>query len=68
MAGGLANTIAGRIANHFDLHGGAWTVDGAPAASWRSRTRTMRCPRGFCSRPCRQSVPACTTRPRTAPV
>lgn len=33
LAGGLANTIAGRIANHFDLHGGAWTVDGACASS-----------------------------------
>ncbi|MEO0974384.1 MAG: polyketide synthase, partial [Pseudomonadota bacterium] len=33
LAGGLANTIAGRIANHLDLHGGAWTVDGACAAS-----------------------------------
>ncbi len=33
LAGGLANTIAGRIANHFDLHGGAFTVDGACASS-----------------------------------
>jgi enediyne polyketide synthase len=33
LAGGLANTIAGRIANYFDLHGGAWTVDGACASS-----------------------------------
>jgi enediyne polyketide synthase len=33
LAGGLSNTIAGRIANHFDLHGGAWTVDGACASS-----------------------------------
>lgn len=33
LAGALANTIAGRIANHFDLHGGAWTVDGACASS-----------------------------------
>lgn len=33
LAGGLANTIAGRIANHFDLHGGAWSVDGACASS-----------------------------------
>lgn len=33
LAGGLANTIAGRIANHFDFHGGAWTVDGACASS-----------------------------------
>lgn len=33
LAGGLANTIAGRIANHFDLRGGAWSVDGACASS-----------------------------------
>lgn len=33
LAGGLANTIAGRIANHFDFRGGAWTVDGACASS-----------------------------------
>ncbi|MDX0527559.1 SDR family NAD(P)-dependent oxidoreductase [Sinorhizobium medicae] len=33
LAGGLANTIAGRIANYFDLHGGAYTVDGACASS-----------------------------------
>jgi enediyne polyketide synthase len=33
LAGGLANTIAGRIANYFDLNGGAYTVDGACASS-----------------------------------
>jgi enediyne polyketide synthase len=33
LAGALANTIAGRIANHFDLHGGAYSVDGACASS-----------------------------------
>jgi enediyne polyketide synthase len=33
LAGGLANTIAGRIANYFDLHGGAYAVDGACASS-----------------------------------
>lgn len=33
LAGALSNTIAGRIANQFDLHGGAWTVDAACAAS-----------------------------------
>ncbi len=33
LAGGLANTIAGRIANHFDLGGGGFTVDGACASS-----------------------------------
>ncbi|HEX4705344.1 MAG TPA: SDR family NAD(P)-dependent oxidoreductase, partial [Pseudonocardiaceae bacterium] len=33
LAGGLANTIAGRICNQFDLHGGGYTVDGACASS-----------------------------------
>ncbi|MBO2455776.1 SDR family NAD(P)-dependent oxidoreductase [Actinomadura barringtoniae] len=33
LAGGLANTIAGRICNHFDLRGGGHTVDGACASS-----------------------------------
>ena len=33
LAGGLSNTIAGRICNHFDLNGGGYTVDGACAAS-----------------------------------
>ncbi|WP_425100857.1 SDR family NAD(P)-dependent oxidoreductase [Tropicibacter sp. S64] len=33
LAGGLANTIAGRIANYFDFHGGAYTVDGACSSS-----------------------------------
>ncbi|MGD2113771.1 MAG: SDR family NAD(P)-dependent oxidoreductase, partial [Acidobacteriota bacterium] len=33
LAGGLANTIAGRICNHFDLGGGGYTVDGACASS-----------------------------------
>ncbi|MGJ4941457.1 SDR family NAD(P)-dependent oxidoreductase [Bradyrhizobium sp. HKCCYLS1011] len=33
LAGGLANTIAGRIANYFDMHGGAYSVDGACASS-----------------------------------
>jgi enediyne polyketide synthase len=33
LAGGLANTIAGRIANVFDLHGGAYVVDAACASS-----------------------------------
>ena len=33
LAGGLSNTIAGRIANHFGLRGGAYTVDGACASS-----------------------------------
>ncbi|RKT54573.1 type I polyketide synthase [Saccharothrix australiensis] len=33
LAGGLANTIAGRICNQFDFHGGGYTVDGACASS-----------------------------------
>jgi len=33
LAGGLANTIAGRIANYFDLKGGAYSVDAACASS-----------------------------------
>ena len=33
LAGGLSNTIAGRICNAFDLKGGGYTVDGACASS-----------------------------------
>ena len=33
LAGALSNTIAGRIANHFNLRGGAFAVDGACASS-----------------------------------
>lgn len=33
LEGGLSNTIAGRICNHFDLGGGGYTVDGACASS-----------------------------------
>jgi enediyne polyketide synthase len=33
LAGGLANTIAGRICNHFDFGGGGYTVDGACSSS-----------------------------------
>ena len=33
LAGGLSNTIAGRVCNHFDLMGGGYTVDGACASS-----------------------------------
>jgi enediyne polyketide synthase len=33
LAGGLSNTIAGRICNHYGLRGGGFTVDGACAAS-----------------------------------
>ncbi|MFC4146090.1 SDR family NAD(P)-dependent oxidoreductase [Micromonospora mangrovi] len=33
LAGALANTIAGRICNYFDLKGGGYTVDGACSSS-----------------------------------
>jgi enediyne polyketide synthase len=33
LAGGLSNTIAGRICNHFNFQGGGYTVDGACASS-----------------------------------
>lgn len=33
LAGGLSNTIAGRICNCLDLHGGGYTVDGACSSS-----------------------------------
>lgn len=33
LAGGLSNTIAGRICNYFDLNGGGYTVDGACSSS-----------------------------------
>ena len=33
LAGGLANTIAGRVCNFFDLAGGGFTVDGACSSS-----------------------------------
>jgi acyl transferase domain-containing protein len=33
LAGGLSNTIAGRICNAFDFHGGGYTVDGACSSS-----------------------------------
>jgi enediyne polyketide synthase len=33
LVGGLANAIAGRVCNHFDLGGGGFTVDGACASS-----------------------------------
>jgi enediyne polyketide synthase len=33
LAGGLSNTIAGRICNYFDLKGGGYTLDGACASS-----------------------------------
>ena len=33
LAGGLSNTIAGRICNYFNLKGGGYTVDGACSSS-----------------------------------
>nr|WP_275402504.1 type I polyketide synthase [Streptomyces sp. SID13031] len=33
LAGAMANTIAGRICNHFDLHGTGYTVDAACSSS-----------------------------------
>ncbi|MFB2892460.1 SDR family NAD(P)-dependent oxidoreductase [Aerosakkonemataceae cyanobacterium BLCC-F50] len=33
LAGGLSNTIAGRICNFLDFHGGGYTVDGACSSS-----------------------------------
>lgn len=33
LAGGLANTIAGRVCNYYDLKGGGYTLDGACASS-----------------------------------
>ncbi|MBM6405602.1 SDR family NAD(P)-dependent oxidoreductase [Phycicoccus sp. CSK15P-2] len=33
LAGGLANTIAGRICNYYDFGGGGYTVDGACSSS-----------------------------------
>lgn len=33
LAGGLSNTIAGRVCNYYDLKGGGYTVDGACASS-----------------------------------
>jgi enediyne polyketide synthase len=33
LAGGLGNTIAGRICNHFDFKGGGYTIDGACSSS-----------------------------------
>ncbi|MER7760776.1 type I polyketide synthase [Streptomyces sp. NPDC097619] len=38
LAGGLSNTIAGRICNYYDLNGGGYTVDGACSSSLLSVT------------------------------
>ena len=42
LAGGLANTIAGRICNYFDLKGGGYTVDGACSSSLLAITTASR--------------------------
>ncbi|GIF16417.1 type I polyketide synthase [Actinoplanes teichomyceticus] len=42
LAGGLSNTIAGRICNYFDLNGGGYTVDGACSSSLLSVTTACR--------------------------
>ncbi|MFC4057169.1 SDR family NAD(P)-dependent oxidoreductase [Planomonospora corallina] len=42
LAGGLSNTIAGRICNHFDFNGGGYTVDGACSSSLLAVTTAVR--------------------------
>ncbi|GGZ48954.1 polyketide synthase [Streptomyces inusitatus] len=42
LAGGLSNTIAGRICNHFDLNGGGYSVDGACSSSLLSVTQAAK--------------------------
>ncbi|MEO3867447.1 SDR family NAD(P)-dependent oxidoreductase [Nonomuraea sp. B12E4] len=42
LAGGLSNTIAGRICNYFDLNGGGFTVDGACSSSLLSVTTSAK--------------------------
>ncbi|MER6910161.1 type I polyketide synthase [Streptomyces sp. NPDC000594] len=42
LAGGLSNTIAGRVCNHFDLGGGGYTVDGACSSSLLSVAQAAR--------------------------
>ena len=42
LAGGLANTIAGRICNYFDFAGGGFTVDGACSSSLLSITNAAK--------------------------
>ena len=41
LAGGLSNTIAGRICNYLDLNGGGYTVDGACSSSLLAIATTM---------------------------
>ena len=33
LAGGLSNTVAGRVCNYLDIHGGGYTIDGACSSS-----------------------------------
>ncbi|QFZ18310.1 type I polyketide synthase [Saccharothrix syringae] len=42
LAGALANTIAGRVCNHFDFHGTGYAVDGACASSLLAVTTACR--------------------------
>lgn len=42
LAGGLSNTIAGRICNYFNLKGGGYTVDGACSSSSLAVTHACR--------------------------
>ncbi|WP_242900827.1 type I polyketide synthase [Actinomadura terrae] len=42
LAGGLSNTIAGRVCNFFDFKGGGYTVDGACSSSLLSVTTACR--------------------------
>ena len=76
LAGGLANTISGRVCNYYDLGGGGFTVDGACSSSLlatatigtgsdrQSRcTRCPRWPRTSWRRGCRWTRrPSCTDR------
>ncbi|WP_160146097.1 type I polyketide synthase [Dictyobacter aurantiacus] len=47
LAGGLSNTIAGRICNYFDLKGGGYTVDGACSSSLLALTHACRALESF---------------------
>lgn len=42
LSGALANTIAGRICNHFDFHGTGFTIDGACSSSLLAVTAACR--------------------------
>lgn len=43
LAGGLSNTIAGRICNYLDLKGGGYTIDGACSSSLLAVCRAVDC-------------------------